>query len=103
MAVRLIVTTCPADVAGKLFRTLVEERWIACANLLPGATSIYSWQGAVQEDRETVVLMKTREDLVEGLERRLVELHPYDVPEMLVLGVEGGHGSYLDWVAEVTR
>ncbi len=101
--VRIAFTTLPPDQGTALVRTLVDEGWIACANVIPGATSIYRWEGEVQEDRETVVVMKTRADLVEGLGRRLAELHPYDVPELVALPVEQGLSSYLDWVGDVTR
>ena len=103
MAVRWIATTFPAEVAEKVVETRVEEEWIACANLVQGATSIYRWDGKIQRDRETLGFLKTRDDLVDGLMTRLGDLHPYDVPEILVLEVTDGFAPYLAWVAEVTR
>ncbi len=102
MDVRLVITTLPVDEASRIARTLVEERRIACANLLPPATSVYRWDGEVREDPEVVALLKTAEPQVEALVARLAELHPYDVPEILALPVTGGLDAYLRWVGEET-
>jgi len=103
VGIRLVITTCPVDRAEEIVRPLVEEHWVACANILPAATSVYFWEGRVQRDEESVVLLKTRDDLLEGLKRRLGEVHPYDVPELLAFEVDDGLPSYLEWVREVTR
>ena len=104
-AVSLVLTTAPdTEVAERIARVLVEERFAACANVLPGVTSVFRWEGAVQREAEVLVFLKTTHDGVGALEDRLVELHPYDVPEVLALAVPGGHEPYLDWVrAEVRR
>ena len=101
--VRVVLTTAPTvEVAEQLGTALVEERLAACASVVPGMTSIYRWQGEVRRESEVLVLLKTTVDSVERLRARLVELHPYDVPEVLALGVEAGHQPYLAWVeAEV--
>jgi periplasmic divalent cation tolerance protein len=96
---RIVITTAgSADEAQKLARTLVEERLIACATLLPGAQSIYRWQGVVETAGETAMLLKTSEECLQRLEARLRELHSYEVPEFLVLAVESGSRGYLDWL-----
>lgn len=102
-AVRLALTTAPSRaVAEELGTTLVRERLAACANLLDGVHSIFWWQGEVQREDEVLVLLKTTGERVEALRARLAELHPYDVPEVLVMPVELGHEPYLAWVrAEV--
>jgi periplasmic divalent cation tolerance protein len=69
-------------------------------NILPAMTSIYRWQGKVSEDREQQIVMKTTAARVATLEARVRELHPYDVPEFLVLSVSGGAAAYLAWVEE---
>jgi periplasmic divalent cation tolerance protein len=99
----LVIATCPEKEAAGVARSLVEEKLVACVNLLARARSVYSWQGKVEEADETVLLMKTRDDLVDRLGRRLRELHPYDVPEMIALPFEKGLPDYLAWVNEVTR
>jgi len=96
------MTAPDAESAGRVARGLVEERLIACANLLPGATSIYRWQGAVQVEAECLVVMKTREALVPRLLERAAALHPYDVPELLALPVDAGLPEYCRWVLDET-
>ena len=96
--VAVLGTAPSSDVAERIGRTLVEEELAACVNLLEGVTSIYRWKGKVETEQEVVMVLKTTGDKAEGLTRRLVELHPYEVPEVLVLDVTGGHGPYLDWV-----
>lgn len=99
----LAVTTAPdAACAERLAEALVGERLAACANLLPGAVSVYRWEGAVRRDEEVVMLMKTRRARVAELERRLTALHPYEVPELIVLPIEAGLPAYCRWVAAET-
>jgi len=97
---RLVLTTAANKAeAERLARTLVEERLIACATMVPGAESIYRWQGAVEQAAEVLVLMKTTAERVTALEARLHALHSYETPEFLVLAVEGGSAGYLGWLA----
>jgi periplasmic divalent cation tolerance protein len=99
----LCLSTAPdAAEAERIARALVEERLIACANLLPGALSVYRWEGEVRREAEVVMLMKTRRSLVAGLKGRLGALHPYEVPELLVAGVEDGLAPYCGWVLDET-
>lgn len=93
-----LTTTPSADVAESIGRSLVEERLAACANVVPGVTSIFRWKGSLERESEVLVVLKTTAAKVEALERRLVELHPYEVPELIAWPIEAGHGSYLDWV-----
>jgi periplasmic divalent cation tolerance protein len=99
----VVLTTAPsAEVAETIGTALVEERLAACANLVPGVTSIFRWKGEVSREPEILVVLKTTPARLGTLRRRLVELHPYDVPEMLALEVRGGHAPYMEWVrAEV--
>lgn len=97
--VRVVFVTAPdATVGAELARALVESRLAACVNLVPGLRSIYRWEGVVQEDAEVLLLIKTRSDRIDSLAARVRELHPYDVPEVLVLPVAGGSLPYLEWV-----
>lgn len=98
---RLALLTAPSvEVAEQLVRALVEERIIACGNIVPGLTSIYRWRGAVECDTEVLVIAKTTASAVARLLERAPELHPYEVPEVLVLPIEAGYGPYLAWVRE---
>ncbi|HWR72380.1 MAG TPA: divalent-cation tolerance protein CutA [Nitrospirota bacterium] len=99
----VVLITCPnRRVAETLGRTLVEDRLAACANVVPGLTSIYRWQGKLCRDREVLVLLKTRRPRFAALARRVRELHPYSVPEVIALSVAAGSPAYLAWVAEST-
>jgi len=100
----VVLSTFPSeDKAAEVARVLVDERLAACVNLVPSVRSIYRWQGAVSDDRETLAIIKTENDRDEQLCKRLVALHPYEVPEVVVLPVSGGAASYLAWVTESTR
>jgi len=96
------MTAPDAETAQRIGRALVDERLIACANVLPGVTSIYRWQGAVHADAEVLVVMKTRGALVSRLMERAAELHPYEVPELLALPVADGLPAYCRWVMDET-
>jgi len=100
--VAVLTTTPSVEVAERLGETLVEERLAACANVLPGVHSIFRWQGTVSKESEVLVLLKTTTEALDHLRRRIVELHPYEVPEVIAFDVRAGHAPYLDWVrAEV--
>ena len=87
----IVLTTLPADGDAEAFaRTLVDERLAACVNILPPMQSIYRWEGAIEQAEERQLIMKTAADRVEELKKRLVTLHPYDVPELLVIPVGDG-------------
>jgi periplasmic divalent cation tolerance protein len=102
----IVLTTMPADPAdGKidaaaLARTLVEEGLAACVNVLAPMKSVYRWKGSVQQDAECQLVIKTRAERLDALSGRLSTLHPYEVPEFLVLPVGAGSASYLEWVRD---
>lgn len=99
-AARVVLVTMPGERAAEaLVERLVEERVVACGTIVPAVTSIYRWQGAVERAQESLIVFKTTAVGADRLIRRVPELHPYEVPEVLVLPVEAGHGPYLDWVA----
>ncbi len=83
-------------------RTIVDERLAACANILPEMESFYHWDGAVQSDREVVIIAKTPRRLFEKLRERVVELHSYDCPCVVALDLVDGHPAFLDWIAAQT-
>jgi periplasmic divalent cation tolerance protein len=95
----VLVTAPTMEEAAQLGRALVEERLAACANLVPGLRSIYRWQGAVQDDAEVLLLIKTTSAYLERLTQRIVELHSYETPEVLALPVAGGSLAYLQWLS----
>jgi periplasmic divalent cation tolerance protein len=100
----LCYCTCPeAASAQRIAETLVGERLAACVNQLPGIRSTYRWQDAVQTDSEVLLIIKTTDDRLTSLELRLLQLHPYDVPELIAVPVSRGHEAYLDWVRQQSR
>jgi periplasmic divalent cation tolerance protein len=84
--------------AEPLARALVEERLAACVNILPILASIYRWQGKIEHEPELLLVLKTRRERVEALKAAIVARHPYEVPEIIVLPIEAGHGPYLAWI-----
>ena len=103
MAAILVYVTCgDEDEARRIGRTLVEERLAACANVIGGMKSIYWWQGAVQEDGETILIAKTKQGLVDRLSARVKELHSYDVPCVVALQIAGGNSDFMQWIEDET-
>jgi periplasmic divalent cation tolerance protein len=99
----VVLTTLPADAdAASFARALVGERLAACVNLLPEMESVYRWEGEVQEDPERQLIIKTSRERVVALWEKLRELHPYDVPEFIVLPIVDGNQAYLRWIGEST-
>jgi periplasmic divalent cation tolerance protein len=86
--------------AERIARALVEERVAACVNIVPGITSIYRWKGTVEQEAELLLVIKTTGERVEQLKARLLQLHPYELPEVVVIPIGGGHGAYLEWIAQ---
>jgi periplasmic divalent cation tolerance protein len=97
-ALVVLVTVPNAETADTLAEALVGERLAACVNVLPPMRSVYRWKGAVERDAEQLCLVKTTRAGFERLRARIVELHPYEVPEVIALPVERGHAAYLEWL-----
>lgn len=96
---RTVLVTAPdTDTAESLARAVVVERLAACVNLVPGVVSIYRWEGEVRRDDEVLLILKTTAERMGALRERVVALHPYDVPEVLVLPVTESHEPYRAWV-----
>ncbi len=98
----VLTTLATAEDAVKLVQILLERRLIACGNILPGIRSLYRWEGKVADEREVIVLMKTKAARLEALELAFGELHPYKVPELLALPVSAGLHKYLEWIDDET-
>jgi periplasmic divalent cation tolerance protein len=99
----IVLTTMPADDrADELARALVEERLAACVNVLGPMSSTYRWRQTVEHEAERQLVIKTSRQRVPALKRRIRELHPYELPELIVIPIEDGTAAYLQWVAEQT-
>ena len=99
----IYATASSPEEARLIARTLVEEKLVACANLIDGATSVYRWQGVVEEATETIMIAKTTKALSGEALMRIEALHSYDVPCAVVYYMAGGLPSYLAWIAAETR
>ncbi len=99
----IVEVTCPdAGVAEEVARGCVEEGLVACANILPGVTSVFRWDGAVQAEAEVILLMKTRAARFEAVRAAVAARHPYEVPAILALPVAEACPAFADWVRAET-
>ena len=101
-AVVVLTTIGSEDDAARLVRALLDRRLIACGTMLPGERSIYRWERRIADEREVMVLLKTRSACLDSLEQAFAELHPYKLPELLVIPVAAGLPKYLGWIADET-
>ena len=99
----VLSTVGRAEDADRIARALVEERLAACVNVVRGLVSVYRWKDAVEREEELLLVIKTRAERVGDLEARLLALHPYELPEVVVLPIGGGSEAYLGWVGESAR
>jgi periplasmic divalent cation tolerance protein len=99
----IALTTLPADAdAAEFGRTLVDERLAACVNLLPVMESVYRWEGKIEFEAERQMVIKTSRDRIVDLWDRVRELHPYEVPEFVVIPIVDGNEAYLRWIGDST-
>jgi periplasmic divalent cation tolerance protein len=103
MATVIYSTTGTIQNAKKIAHTLVEERLVACTNIIPKIKSIYRWQGKIEEEDECVLLAKTTDKNVDEAVSRIKELHSYDVPDIIVLPIIAGLKDYLSYVEDETK
>jgi len=98
----VLVTAPDEERAAKMAETLVEERFAACINIVRDIRSIYSWEGKIEDEREVLMVIKTKKGLFEPLKKRIQEMHPYSVPEIIALPILMGSPDYLRWLGDVT-
>ena len=92
----------PED-AERIARALVERGLAACVNVVPGLVSVYRWKDRLEREDELLLLIKTRAERLEALREALLAVHPYEVPELIVLPIQGGHAPYLAWLDDNTK
>ena len=99
---RLCLCTCPDEkIAQELAHSLVEARLAACVNILPAITSVYMWQGRIEQDGEVLLLIKTSEQRLPDLQAHIVARHPYELPEVIAVPITDGLTGYLQWLDDV--
>lgn len=94
----LALTTCKQEDAMDIAQSIVEKGLCACVNIIPKIKSIYHWKGKIELEEESLLLMKTTEQTKKRLLSALKEIHPYEVPEFIVLPIQWGSADYLDWI-----
>jgi periplasmic divalent cation tolerance protein len=99
-AIVVLVTAPSAEKAAEIARSVVEEKLAACGSVVPGIRSIYRWEGQVHDEAEALLVLKAPRKRLSELTDRVVALHPYAVPEVIALPIEGGNWKYLDWVVQ---
>ncbi|MGC8796297.1 divalent-cation tolerance protein CutA [Thermodesulfovibrio sp.] len=99
----IFITAPNEEEAIKIAKTLVEEKLAGCVNIIKNIRSIYSWQDKIEDEPEVLMIVKTRSELFEELEKRVKSLHSYTVPEIIGLKIKKGSESYLNWLSEVTK
>ncbi|WP_438865338.1 divalent-cation tolerance protein CutA [Neptunicella sp.] len=97
----IALCTCPdKTIATQIAHTAVNQRLAACVNIIDKVESVYLWQNETQQDNEIQLVFKTRHQLIDDLFKLVIRLHPYDVPEWLILDVANGSNAYLDWIRD---
>ena len=104
MSAIVIYSTCPdIESAERISRHIVEQRMAACVNLIPGITSIYTWDGNIQRDQEVLLVMKSTKDRFDDIQNLISDEHPYDLPELIAVPITESSPDYLEWIKQCTK
>ena len=101
---QIVLCTVPDQQTGEaIANALVTEQLAACVNIVPGITSVYRWKGAVEQDQEALLLIKTGQDSWQSLEARIRALHPYELPEIIAVPIHTGQKDYIEWITSCLK
>jgi periplasmic divalent cation tolerance protein len=100
---RVVFSTCPTDKADYISEELLKFKLVACINIVPLVKSKYWWEGEIQTDNESLLIIKTLDNVIDKLISKLKEIHPYQVPEIISFEIKEGNKNYLDWMKEVIK
>lgn len=104
MTVKIVFCTTPnTEISKEISRKLIEKKLAACVNILNNITSVYSWKNELCEDNENLLIIKTTENKFEELKNEILSIHPYELPEIIMIPAENGLKDYLNWVREQTN
>ncbi|MFC1670756.1 divalent-cation tolerance protein CutA [Spirochaetota bacterium] len=101
--ITIFCTVPTKEVASDIADKLVNDGLAACVNILPEITSIYKWKGEICNDKELLLIIKSSEDQFDNIRKEIIELHPYEVPEVISIMIESGHEPYLNWIGECLK
>jgi periplasmic divalent cation tolerance protein len=97
----VVFCTVPDEyVAEKIANKVVQKKLAACCNIIPGLRSIYIWKNEIQDDKEMLLIIKTKKDIFTKLQKAITEIHPYSIPEIISISIENGSKNYLNWVEQ---
>lgn len=96
----VLITAPNKECAETIAQALVSEKLAACVNIIEGLTSVYRWKGIIEKEQEVLMIVKSIDELFKRLEARVLELHPYECPEIIAIDIEKGYTAYLDWISE---
>ncbi len=96
----IVFCTVPPEIAGDMAQSIVESKLAACCSIIPPVQSVYRWKGKVMKQAENMLVIKTLKERFGDLEKHIVRVHPYEVPEIMAVKIEDGSSSYLDWIRE---
>ncbi len=100
----MVFVTVPSyDKGREIAKFLLEKKLCACVNVISKVSSFYWWEGKIEEDEEALLIIKTREELFEKLKEAVLDVHPYDVPEIISIPIQKGYKKYLDWIEKETK
>ena len=102
-AIVVFVTAPSSSDAADIAKTIVSERLAACVNIIAGIRSIFFWEDKIQDEEETLMIIKTKKELFESLKRRIIMMHPYSVPEIISVDITDGNEDYLKWIYETVK
>lgn len=100
---RIIFCTCPRDLSDAIAEALLQEKLVACVNIIGEIKSKYWWNGEINTDIESLLIMKTRDDLVNSVIQKIKEVHTYQVPEIISVEIKEGNADYLEWIKRETQ
>jgi len=98
----VFTTTSSLEEAKKIAHNLVESKLAACVNITPKVVSVYEWQDKINEEEECILLIKTRKELFDAVKERILSIHSYELPEIIMLSIKDGHNEYLEWIEKNT-
>lgn len=100
---KLVISTCREEQANEIADILLKEKLVACVNIIGPVMSKYYWQGKLEAQSECMLMMKTRDELISLVGKRIKEIHAYEVPEIVSLDIQSFNPDYSAWLQEVTR